>query len=149
MRGAPARHADFLHEVGRVASSRAKTSATVSRPEGITIAKLRLTMPPTMRGDSVPALLCRGGCMTVLAAPLERVWWFLRYGAFRALGVPMGRVEGPAGGRALPTVYHRRGARVARQRCPILRAGVASLPAMRLTGKLPIGTDKAPNAPSE
>ena len=28
-------------------------------------------------------------------------------GAFIALRVPMGRVEGPAEGRALPTVYHR------------------------------------------
>ncbi len=45
--------------------------------------------------------------MTVFAASAQQLWWRLRWGAFIAFWVPMGRVEGPARGRALPTVYHR------------------------------------------
>ena len=92
-------------------------------------------------------------------------------GAFFAFWVPMGRVGvpqrermclgAPWKARKEPGPPHRNQAaaqtrsgppgrgRVARQRCPILRAAVASLPPTMQMGKLPIGTRKAINASFE
>ena len=55
-------------------------------------------------------------------------------------------MEGPERAGPSPPYNTGRGARVARQHCPILRAGIASPPPTMQMGKLPIGTRKAINA---
>jgi hypothetical protein len=58
-----------------------------------------------------------------------------------------GRPDNPWAGRLSPLYITGCGARVARQRCPILRAGRENLPRTALSIKLPAGIRNAINAP--